>query len=772
MNQRAEQDETAARGLWSRGVGRHPSPAPTRHGEAEASTRPNDPAARRSVTAFSRAFGAKDEAMELAGRCAGAGPRARGASLAAALLLAVAACGGSDEPAGPATSGDAASSTGAVGAAGAKGTDPPASTGSQAPPAAPAGQEPARPDAPPPPLLSTQGPWLDAAELAALPAAGPDLVNEAVARGLDYVNVCGAPDKPYILDANGAGVAALDLGSDGDTDLVFGQGVASLAALLAGPGARLEVFENDGAGRFARVAAERAPDARGFWTGLAAGDVDGDGHTDLVAGGYGALLLCRQQDGALRPWTDAPGGGLMSPDAPAGTWLVPGAERSQDDAPPAWTTSLAFVDAELDGDLDLYVGRYLNLDPLAPPRGELGEGPLAFPCWWKGIEVYCGPRGFPAQPDVMLRGDGAGGFEDVTRTWLPSQVESAGGEPGFTLAVGAFDADFDGDSDLYVANDSTANLMLVNEVRGGPNGDDGAFVDRALTAGVAFNPDGAPEAGMGVAFGDVNRDGRLDLAVTNFSDEPTHLYLAREMGFGDVTYKLGLSNETRRLLSWSTHLEDFDGDGRLELFTANGHVYPQADGEATGTRYAQADTLWRLIPNQKVERVYPRRRDSALAVIAGTRGTAQGDFDGDGAPDLVLATIDAPAVLAMNRLAPDPERAHRLVVVLEGDPTLPPLAGADGVVPKNGPRTSRDALGAKAILAPSADFALLKEVQSAVGYQSSSSPHLFFGTGPIAEFQALTIRWPSGRVDEIAPGPMGRRLFVKEGVGLVKEEEL
>jgi enediyne biosynthesis protein E4 len=216
------------------------------------------------------------------------------------------------------------------------------------------------------------------------------------------------------------------------------------------------------------------------------------------------------------------------------------------------------------------------------------------------------------------------------------------------------------------------------------------------------------------------------------------------------------------------HLEDLDGDGWQELFTCNGHVYPQADAEGTGTRYAQPPTLWRVRPERPVERVLPRRRDSLLALARGTRGSALGDVDHDGAPDLVLVALDGPAALGMNRLAPE---ARRLVLALEGDPASP---GPDGR------RSTRDALGAKAILVPELppgtppeqEFALLKEVATSVGYQSSSSPHLHFGTGALARYQALTVLWPSGRREELGAGAMGRRLFVREGQGIVRAEEL
>lgn len=572
--------------------------------------------------------------------------------------------------------------------------------------------------------------------------AGVVLPDGAADAGLDYVNVSGRATKPTILEANGAGVALLDLGNDGDLDLVFSQGCADLDALITGPGADLEVFENDGSGNFTR---RPGPGLRGWWTGLAAGDVDGDGDMDLVAGGFGqAAVLLQDANGALVA-VDEPG--LLPP---GDGRLVPGAPRDAG-LPPTWITSIALFDADRDGHLDVYLGQYLDLDPVDPPLGELGEGVLALPCSWKGLAVYCGPRGMTAQPDRLLLGRGDGTFEDAS--------ERLGDvEPGFTLGVVPFDADGDGDTDLYVAADSVPNHLFVND-------GNGTFSEIGTGAGVAVNTEGMAEAGMGVATGDLDRDGRLDLAVTNFSDEATQLFLGAAVGFRAATYRTGLQRETRRLLSWGVHLVDLDADGRLELFTANGHVYPQADSPDTGTTYAQPDTLWRFGRSLRAEAIAPGGDASILALARGTRGSAVGDLDGDGAPEIVVVTIDGPAAIGRNTLGRTP---HRLELRLEGSG-----AGTDGT---NAARTPRDGRGARVVVVPNLpdgeQFAVLCEMQTACGYQSSSSPYLAIGLGSATSFVSIEVRWPSGRVERIGPGDGGQRLFLREGEGLVKAEEL
>jgi hypothetical protein len=587
----------------------------------------------------------------------------------------------------------------------------------------------------------------------AVPAAAPartevapaDLVDEARERGIDFVNRSGTAEKATILEANGGGVALIDLGDDGDLDVVFAQGLPSLAALANGPGADLEIYENDGRGRFDHAP---GPGLSGWWTGLAVGDVDGDGDQDLVAGGFGDLevLLQDSRPGPsgcrLRPKPDA---GLLPADSD--TLVRIGSPREKGH-PPIWPTSLALFDADGDGDLDLFVGQYLDLDPVAPPSHALGEGALAVPCRWKGYDVFCGPGGLPPQKSRILRGRGDGTFEDKSAEWLASIP------PAYTLGVLPFDADGDGDTDLFVANDSAPNLLLVNDGRG-------VFTDRGYAAGVALSADGRALAGMGVATGDVNRDGLPDLVVTNFSDEPTELFFGSPHGFADMTYRYGLLRETRPLLSWGVHLADFDGDGWLELFTANGHVYPQADRAHTGTSYGQPATLWRLGPEERAVRLEPSGAGSILFPALGARGSALGDLDGDGAPDLVLSRIDGPAALGMNRLGP---RNHRLMVRCLG--SKEPFAGGTR-------RSPADGMGTRVALVlgrEASEHGLLAEVETAVGFQSASSPWLHFGLGSETEYSALRVAWPSGRVEEIRGGAADRRIWIREGAGIVRAE--
>ncbi|MAB81221.1 MAG: hypothetical protein CMJ89_17890 [Planctomycetes bacterium] len=569
--------------------------------------------------------------------------------------------------------------------------------------------------------------------------------DEAAERGLTYTNLSGEPHKPTLLEANGAGCALFDLGADGDLDALFGQGVSSVLALTRGEGSRLSVFENDGRGHFRRLPDPETP-ASGWWTGLASGDIDGDGRADIVAAGFGVLSVLLQDEDEPK-LTPHPGGFLSEAER-----FPPGGAGSA-----AWSTSMALFDADGDGELDLYVGRYVAFDAFDPPLGELAGGPggddsLGLPCMWKGIEVFCGPRGMAAQPDGIFRGRGDGSFENKSEAWLGAQ------EASYTLGVAAFDADLDGATDLFVAADSEPNRLYVNAL-----GARGRFEERGYAAGVAVNPDGLSEAGMGIAVGDVNRDGLFDLAVTNFSDEPTQLYLGAGIGFRCASYRSGLAHATRPFLSWGAHLVDFTGDGGLELFTANGHVYPQADRAGTYTSYLQLDTLFAfdLDGAGRARRLTPE--GELFTVAGGSRGSAVGDVDGDGAPDLLVTRIDGPCALAMNRLDP---RAHRLAIRCLGSGELGPANR----------KTPADGMGTRVLVHPlardggaEARRPWVGEVQTSGGFQSASSPWLYFGLGTEAAFEGLVLLWPSGRREELEGGPADRRLWIREGRGIVRE---
>jgi hypothetical protein len=354
------------------------------------------------------------------------------------------------------------------------------------------------------------------------------------------------------------------------------------------------------------------------------------------------------------------------------------------------------------------------------------------------------------QADRLYLWESQGDGPEGTGRFVDSSERLDGLAPAYTLAVATLDVEGDGDTDLYVAVDSLPNHLWINE--------GGRFVDVGWSAGVAVSSDGAAEAGMGVAVGDVDRNGRLDLAVTNFSGETTQLYLGSERGFDVGTHRYGLQRETRELLSWSAHFVDLDADGWLELFTTNGHVYPEADLSDTGTRYGQPAMLWRLGPGARAERVAPHGADSLLFPALGARGAAVGDFDLDGAVDLVLARIDGPAALGMNRT---------------GDPGGPGGAGARLTV-RLVDDSLADAIGARAVLAV-ADGAggerlAVAEVRTAEGYQSASSPWLHFGLGAAQRFERIDVRWPSGQSETIPGGPAGRMITIREGHGITAEQ--
>ena len=520
--------------------------------------------------------------------------------------------------------------------------------------------------------------------------ADPFFVDATREAGLDHPTISGGPHKRFILESIGSGAAFFDYDRDGDLDLYVANG-STYANYGAGPGNVL--YRNDGGAFVARVA---GVEDSSWSMGVAVGDYDSDGQRDLYVTNYGADALYRNRGD----------GTFAAVAAPAGV------------AGDRFSTSAAFFDYDRDGDLDLYVAHYVIFD-IEPV---LQDPELADPCvYLGGLRVFCGPQGMAGGRDRLYRNDG-GRFVDVT---VASGVAEANAHYG--LGVVPADLDLDGDLDLFVANDETPNALFRN--------DGGRLIDVALAAGVAYNGDGEAEASMGVDAADCDGDGDLDLYVTNFYGETNTLYLNSGDGtFIDATSERGLAAPTVGYLGWGTRFFDFDFDGDLDLFVANGHIYPQVDRARAGGTYAQRNQLFVNAGSgvfAAVEGAGP-----GLLVQKSSRAAISGDYDQDGDVDLFTTNIDDSPTLLRN----ETPSGRYLVVQVE------PEAVGTWVRLVAGGRTQ------------------VRQVGGAASYLGHSDGRLHFGVGRAERVERLEVVWPDGAVTRREDLPVDELVIAyKEG---------
>ena len=535
--------------------------------------------------------------------------------------------------------------------------------------------------------------------------ARPLFVDVATEAGVQLRTVSGTPQKEHIVECNTGGTALLDYDLDGDVDIFIVNG-ARLAGYAPGREPRAELYRNDGAWRFTGVGREAGVAHVGWGMGAAAADYNADGWPDLYLANYGPNALY-ENDGD-------------------GTFVDVAAERGVDFG--GWSSSAAFGDYDLDGDLDFYLANYIDFDPAFRPADPSY-------CTWRGLDVFCGPRGMPGERDLFYRNDGP------SADWAFAEASAAVGIADYEyygFATLAGDWDEDGDLDIYIANDSTPNVLYRN--------DRGAFADVALLSATAYSEDGREQGGMGLAGGDYDRDGDFDLFVTNFSHDNNALYDNNGRGFfTDASFSSTLGRASISSLGWGTGFCDYDNDGDDDLFVANGHVYPAVGHRDLGTRYAQRNHLFENRGGAFVE--VGAAAGPGLAVEKSSRGAAFGDLDNDGDLDIVVVNIDDTPTLLRN----DGGNRHNYLMVR--------LLAAGG---------NTDAIGARVTVAVGGAVQM-REVRAGTGYLSQDDLRLHFGLGEATAADYLVVRWPDG-VEERIDGVAGNRLLtIRRGAGLVAE---
>ena len=517
-----------------------------------------------------------------------------------------------------------------------------------------------------------------------------------------------SPEKKYILESMSGGVGLIDCDNDGKLDIITVNG-STVERYRNGGDPMITLYHQDSDStadnvKFTDITKPAGLTRKGWGMGVAVADYDNDGLQDIYVTGYGGNALyhnlgnCKFED-----VTDKAGVGAGG-----------------------FSTGAAWADYDRDGKVDLFVSRYVHVDINDLPK----FGNNAQFCRFKGVPVQCGPWGMEGESDLLFHNKGDGTFEEVSK-------KAGVDNPHHYYGLGATWGDFDNDGwpDLYVANDTGPNFLYRNK-------HDGTFEDVGLLAGAALSGDGLEQGSMGVDWGDYLHEGRLSMIVTNFVEQGSTLYhnLDKE-NFADVSVRSKLLKPTYPYVSWGTGFFDMDNDGWLDLFIANGHVYPQADSVPDAAPYRQPMLLFR------------NHRDGTFDDVSQTlasmppqsrRGAAFGDITNDGDVDIVVLNVGEPPSLLINRTV---SGNHRVLFKLVGT------------------KSNKAAIGAR-LTVKAGTLVQIGEVRGGSSYLSQNDLRLHFGLAANAKMNEVTIRWPNGDIEALRDVPADFIYTVLEGAGI------
>lgn len=530
-----------------------------------------------------------------------------------------------------------------------------------------------------------------------------------------WTHKMGVPEKNFIVETNGSGVALIDYDNDGwlDIYLVNGSTFNALDGKEEPPHAAL--FHNNHDGTFTDVAAKAVVTNDRWGYGVSVADYDNDGWPDMYVGNYGKnRLYHNNHDGTFTDVAEKAGVALGN-----------------------WSPGSAWGDYDGDGLLDLYVTGYVHFDRSnLPIAGTKAVGYST--CLYRGASVNCGPRGLPGEPDHLFHNNGDGTFTDVT---VKAGVEDKEHYFGFSTIF--LDVNGDGKPDLIVGNDSEPNFLYINK-------GDGTFDDQSYVSGFALNKDGREIASMGIAVGDYENNGLVDFFVDDFGDDYKVLYHNDgDASFTDVSYKAGIAQTTIPFVGWGDGFIDYDNDGWLDLLTVNGHVYPQVDEHDWGTTWAERPLLFHNVPEttgkgRRFEYI-PPVKGTGLAVVIPARGAAFGDLFNDGKIDAIINNVDGPPTLLRNV---NPDNHNWVEIGLVG-----------------GPKSPRDATCATIYLNANS-MRMRQDVLASGSYISANDRRGHFGLGDTTDAGTAEIHWRSGAKETVKLPAVNRIYTITEGKGI------